>query len=183
MSLPNGMNYFELLLLKSLLVKQYKLVSRDYLEQEIFNSKRCDCKYCGKFRLIKRELRKRGFNSTNSGGGYLKKGVKLQLFPNERSAECLLFLFVAVGSPIGRQLEKANMMMLTKEATEKDRSLKTQLLVSTSGNNDDKISGERVWKKDDFFRDVSFFLKFEKRNIPGIASCISTRLIIHRKIW
>ena len=41
-------------------------------------------------------------------------------------------------------LEKASMMMLTKEVTDKDRSLKTQLLVSTAGNNDDKISGERV---------------------------------------
>ena len=67
---------------------------------------------------------------------------------------------------VGGQLEKANMMMLTKEATEKDRSLKTQLLVSTTGNNDDKISSEGVWKNDGFFRDVRPDLKLEKRNIP-----------------
>ena len=58
--------------------------------------------------------------------------------------------------------------MLTKEATDKDRSLKTQLLVSTSGNNDDKISGERVWRSDGF-RDVRPDLKLEKRNIPENA--------------
>ena len=58
------------------------------------------------------------------------------------------------------------MLMLTKEATDKDRSLKTQLLVSTSGNNDDKINGERVWRSDGYFRDVRLDLKLEKQNIP-----------------
>ena len=65
MSLPNGLNYFEYLLLKSLCVKQYKLVTRDFLEREIWNTKWCDCKYCAKTRAIKRELRKRGFKTTN----------------------------------------------------------------------------------------------------------------------
>ena len=51
---------------------------------------------------------------------------------------------------MGRRLEKANMMMLKKEATDRDRSLKTQLVVSTSGANDDKISGETVWREDGF---------------------------------
>ena len=55
--------------------------------------------------------------------------------------------------------------MLTKEANDKDRSLKTQLLVSTSGNSDDKISGERVWRNG-FFKDVRLNLKLQKRNIP-----------------
>ena len=81
-------------------------------------------------------------------------------------SECFLFLLLAASGPNRRQLEKANMMMLTEEATEKDRSLKTQLLVSTTVNNDDKISGERVWKNDGFFRDVRPDLKLEKRNIP-----------------
>ena len=67
---------------------------------------------------------------------------------------------------VGRKVERANMLMLTKEATDKDRSLKTQLLVSTSGNNDDKISNERVWRSDSYFRDVRPDLKLEKRNIP-----------------
>ena len=66
---------------------------------------------------------------------------------------------------MGRKVEKANMLMLMKEATDKDRSLKTQLLVSASGNNDDKISGERVWRSDGYFRDVRPDLKPERRNI------------------
>ena len=77
----------------------------------------------------------------------------------------LLFLFPA-STQVGRKIEKAIMLMLTKEATDKDRSLKTRLLVSTSGNNDDKISGERVWRIDSFFRDVRPDLKLEKRNTP-----------------
>ena len=35
-------------------------------------------------------------------------------------------------------LEKANMLLLTKEATEKDRSLKTQLLLTTNSQNAEK---------------------------------------------
>ena len=58
------------------------------------------------------------------------------------------------------------MLMLTKEATDKDKSLKTQLLVSTTNNNNDKISGKRVGRNDGFFRDVRPDLKLEKRNIP-----------------
>ena len=70
---------------------------------------------------------------------------------------------------MGRRVEKANMLMLTKEAPDKDRSLKTQVLVSTSGNNDDKISGERVRRSDGCVRDVRPNLKQEKQNIPENA--------------
>ena len=56
--------------------------------------------------------------------------------------------------------------MLTKEATDKNRSLKTQLLVSTISNDDEKISGERVWKENGFFGDMKPDLKLEKRNVP-----------------
>ena len=36
------------------------------------------------------------------------------------------------------RLERANMMVLSKELTDKDRSMKTQLLISSTGNNDEK---------------------------------------------
>ena len=39
------------------------------------------------------------------------------------------------------------MFLMTKEATDKDRSLKTQMLLSTSVAAPEKISGEPVWKK------------------------------------
>ena len=57
-------------------------------------------------------------------------------------------------------------MMLTKEATDKDRSLKTQFLVSAAGDNGDKISSEQVWRKDGFFQDMKSDLKLEKKDIP-----------------
>ena len=46
-------------------------------------------------------------------------------------------------------LEMANILLMTKEATDKDRSLKAQMLLSTWVNNNtpEKISGEQVWKK------------------------------------
>ena len=41
-------------------------------------------------------------------------------------------------------------MVLSKEMTDKDRSMKTQLLIRNSGG-DDKLSGEKVWKTNGFF--------------------------------
>ena len=61
------------------------------------------------------------------------------------------------------KLEKANMLLLSKEMTDKDRSMKTQLLFKPK---DDKLSGERIWKEDGFFRDVRAELNLEKVNIP-----------------
>ena len=79
---------------------------------------------------------------------------------------CFFLILFLASNPVGRTLEKANMMLLTKEATDKDRSLKTQLLVPTSNSSDEKISGERLWKSDGFFKDVRPDLNFEKRDIP-----------------
>ena len=49
------------------------------------------------------------------------------------------------------RLEKANMMVLSKELTDKDRSMKTQLLIRSPTNDDEKLSGEKVWKNNGFF--------------------------------
>ena len=61
------------------------------------------------------------------------------------------------------KLEKANMLLLSKEMTDKDRSMKTQLLFKLKN---DKLSGERIWKEDGFFKDVRAELNLEKVNIP-----------------
>ena len=53
------------------------------------------------------------------------------------------------------------MMLLSKEMTDKDRSLKTQLLIRSDGS-DDRVSGERVWKEDGFFGDIKPDLNMEK---------------------
>ena len=44
------------------------------------------------------------------------------------------------------------MMVLSKEMTDKDRSMKTQLLIRSSSDGDDKLSGEKVWKNNGFFK-------------------------------
>ena len=64
------------------------------------------------------------------------------------------------------KLEKANMLLLSKEMTDKDRSMKTQLLVKPK---DDKLSGEKIWKQDGFFKDVRAELNLEKVKIPENA--------------
>ena len=64
------------------------------------------------------------------------------------------------------KLEKANMLLLSKEMTDKDRSMKTQLLVKPK---DDKLSGEKIWKQDGFFKDVRAELNLEQVNIPENA--------------
>ena len=62
------------------------------------------------------------------------------------------------------KLEKANMLLLSKEMTDKDKSMKTQLLYKSKQEN--KLSGEKIWKKDGFFKDVRADLNLEKVNIP-----------------
>ena len=47
------------------------------------------------------------------------------------------------------------MMLLSKELSDKDRCMKTQLLIrSPSANDDEKLSGEKVWKENGFFQDI-----------------------------
>ena len=61
------------------------------------------------------------------------------------------------------KLEKANMLLLSKEMTDKDKSMKTQLLYKPKV---DKYLGERIWKEDGFFKDVRAKLNLDKVNIP-----------------
>ena len=75
-----------------------------------------------------------------------------------------VFFFFAQNS-INRTLETANILLLSKEVTDKDRSLKTQLLV-TSNHSQEKLSGENVWKNNGFFQDLRPDLNLEKKNIP-----------------
>ena len=64
------------------------------------------------------------------------------------------------------RLEKANMMILSKELIDKDRSMKTQLLIKSSADIDEQLSGEKVWKNNGFFKDIKPELNLEKVNIP-----------------
>ena len=66
---------------------------------------------------------------------------------------------------------KANLLLLSKEATKKDRSLKTQLLLSTNSQSSEKISGEALWKKQGFFFDERANFNLEKINFPENTLC------------
>ena len=56
------------------------------------------------------------------------------------------------------------MLLLSKEMTDKDKSMKTQLMLKSEPQN--KLSGEQIWKKNGFFKDVRAQLSLEKVNIP-----------------
>ena len=56
------------------------------------------------------------------------------------------------------------MLLLSKEMTDKDRSMKTQLLIR-SNTSDEKLSGEKVWKENGFFKDIRPELNLEKVNM------------------
>ena len=63
-----------------------------------------------------------------------------------------------------RQNQKANMLLMSKEVSDKDRSMNTQLLMTS--NSDEKISGEKVWKQNGFFGEIKPEMNIEKVNIP-----------------
>ena len=75
---------------------------------------------------------------------------------------CFLIILVNILSDVPK-LEKANMLLLSKEMTDKDKSMKTQLLYKSK---EDKLSGEKIWKEDGFFKNVMAELNLEKVNIP-----------------
>ena len=63
------------------------------------------------------------------------------------------------------------MLLLTKEATEKDRSFKTQLLLSANSQPVEKISGAPIWKKDVLFSDERANFNIDKKNFLENALC------------
>ena len=65
-------------------------------------------------------------------------------------AECESYFFFLAQNSINRTLENANMLLLSKEATDKDRSLKTQLLV-TSNDGQEKLSRGKFGRITVFF--------------------------------
>ena len=56
------------------------------------------------------------------------------------------------------------MLLFSKEMTDKDKSLKTHLMLKSHDEN--KLSGEKIWKKNGFFKDITPQLNLEKVNIP-----------------
>ena len=66
----NNFNYFDYLLIMSVRIRSYKLVSRDYLRKLVSEptNDNCECnfcKYCGYIKFIKEELQLNGFETHN----------------------------------------------------------------------------------------------------------------------
>ena len=62
-----------------------------------------------------------------------------------------------------KAVENTNLLLLTKQATEKDGSLKIQLLVSkVNSEGDDKFAGERMRHKQGFLGDTRGDLSIRK---------------------
>ena len=60
------------------------------------------------------------------------------------------------------------MVVLSKEMSDKDKSMKTQLMFKSEPKN--KLSGEQIWKKNGFFKDVRAELSLQKVNI--LENCL-----------
>ena len=64
-------------------------------------------------------------------------------------------------------MEKTNLILLTKHATEKDRFLAAQMLMAnTSKSYENETAGEKIWPADGFFQDVKRNFGMEKVNFP-----------------
>ena len=68
-------------------------------------------------------------------------------------------------------LEKAKMPFLTKEGTDKDRSLKRELLLATDSQKNEKISGEPICKKFCYFSNEKDNFNIEKNNFLENTLC------------
>ena len=76
-----------------------------------------------------------------------------------------LFVFACLAQSMASSLlQKSNMMHLSREATSKDKSLKTQLLLSTG--DEKKLDTEKIWNTAGFFEDQTADFTINKANFP-----------------
>ena len=87
---------------------------------------------------------------------------------NQIKRNFLSYVLIAK-SNVGNQNKKASMLYLSKEATNKDHQLKTQMVVSFQ---DDELKGsEKVWLESVFFGDQRAELTILKANFPENTLC------------
>ena len=75
----------------------------------------------------------------------------------------ILIFFIAATSD-SNSLSKVNTMILSKEATKKDRQMKMKLFMSID-NSDSSLSG-KIWVSNGFFGDQRSNLTVSKENFP-----------------
>ena len=76
-----------------------------------------------------------------------------------------LYTFLA-DSRVNSQPKKVSMMFLSKEATNKDQSLKMQMMLSVKDGKTDSAATEKIWKSSGFFGNQRTDLTIAKANFP-----------------
>ena len=76
---------------------------------------------------------------------------------------CLLYCLAK--SLVESQNKKASMLFLSKEASNKDTNLKTQMMIAMKEDKAES-STERIWKENSFFKDQRTDLTIVKPNFP-----------------
>lgn len=76
-----------------------------------------------------------------------------------------LYTFLA-DSRVNSQPKKVSIMFLSKEATNKDQSLKMQMMLSVKDGKTDSAATEKIWKSSGFFGNQRTDLTIAKANFP-----------------
>ena len=76
----------------------------------------------------------------------------------------MILIFVIVATSDSNSLSKVNTMILSKEATEKDRQMKMKLFMSI--DNSDSSPSEKIWVNNGFFGDQRSDLTVSKEKFP-----------------
>ena len=64
---------------------------------------------------------------------------------------------------------KANIMSLSRELTEADRSVRSQVVLASLNGDSDKRASECVWKENGFFGDLKSDFSIHKKDFPENA--------------
>ena len=86
------------------------------------------------------------------------------------------FNFFIVATSNSNSLSKVNTMYLSKEATEKDRQMKMQMLMTIDNN--DSSASEKIWLTNSFFGDQRSDLTVSKENFPENTLLYSSQGVI-----
>ena len=73
-------------------------------------------------------------------------------------------------------LSRANTIYLSKEATERDKQMEMQMLLTTE--NSDSSTSERIWLSNGFFGDQRSHLTVSKENVPENTLTYSNQGVI-----
>ena len=74
----------------------------------------------------------------------------------------------AFDSPVPSS-SRANIMSLSRELTEVDRSVRSHVVLASLDNNGDKVSSEKVWSGNGFFGELGADFSIRKKDFPENA--------------